>query len=232
MEKIWKGLFDLNSNQLEWLKLIILPLMVFDHIFYIVDDNSLWRLPGRVVFPAFAFLVVYNLLYRTRDKKKYILRLSVVALISQPFFSLALTHTLFPLNVLFTLSLGSLLILIFDQWKVFEGQGMVYRFLFPTMVFILLILAMGVEFQIPGVLFMLALFFHLKIKLFFTFILLCIALFFVNGFSELILGLGGLFFLGLLVGIKRINCSAIRLNRWFFYLFYPVHLLILSKLFS
>lgn len=109
------------------LKIIAIIAMLIDHIgavvvpyFQSVYAHSLesifWtqmmitpmRLIGRIAFPIFAFLIV-NGFFHTKDLKKYLIRLSLFALISEPFFDFALFGQFFNAshqNVFFTLALG------------------------------------------------------------------------------------------------------------------------------
>ena len=125
----------INATQL---KLIALLTMFIDHIGAIImpclidsaqaNQNLslfislegiliLMRLIGRVSFPIFAFLIV-NGYFHTSNKSNYLLRLTVFALISEPFFDFAntgmwleFTHQ----NVFFTLALGLLTIWGYDN---------------------------------------------------------------------------------------------------------------------
>ncbi len=92
----------------DFLKLIAIISMLIDHVGgNLFPQYPAFRWIGRLAFPIFAYCLTVGLLY-TRDIKKYILRLSVFALISQPFYIFA-THPWdwqaewMNLNIFFTL---------------------------------------------------------------------------------------------------------------------------------
>lgn len=127
------------------LKIIAIITMLIDHIGAAILENStiinyvfanasisfeIWslvdiilRLIGRIAFPVFCFLLVEGFLH-TRDVKKYAMRLGIFCLISEIPFDLAFFQQPFywgHQNVFFTLFLG-LLVLI--GLKHFEGSGL------------------------------------------------------------------------------------------------------------
>ncbi|MHA1898537.1 MAG: TraX family protein, partial [Promethearchaeota archaeon] len=61
--------------------------MVFDHIGAVLYPRIILRIIGRLAFPIFAFLIVEGY-ERTRDPKKYLLRLFLWGMVSQIPFSL------------------------------------------------------------------------------------------------------------------------------------------------
>lgn len=77
---------------------------------------------GRFAFPIFCFQIVQGYIH-THDIKKYILRLSIFAIISQIPFMLFyhVVFDSFAINVIFTLLFGLLTILIYDKYNKFVG---------------------------------------------------------------------------------------------------------------
>lgn len=118
------------------LKIIAVISMVIDHfgvaiVYSMLQKNyspfcttdDLWkyydiiRRLGRIAFPIYCFLIVEGF-YHTSDQKKYAMRLALFALLSEIPFDLALYHT--PVwwqhqNVFFELLLGLVTIMLLDK---------------------------------------------------------------------------------------------------------------------
>lgn len=101
------------------LKIIACISMFCDHI----GDAFIGKLTflnyiGRLAFPLFCFQIVQGYIH-THDIKKYILRLSLFALISQIPFMLFyhIVFDSFAINVIFTLLFGLFTILIYDKYN-------------------------------------------------------------------------------------------------------------------
>lgn len=106
------------------LKIIACFTMFIDHVGYIVfDGHSSWfNYVGRLAFPIFAFQISEGYIY-THDVKKYLLRLILFAFISQIPFLLfhSIINNELGLNVIFTLFLGLVAIIIYDKYNKFVG---------------------------------------------------------------------------------------------------------------
>ena len=89
-----------------WLKIIALVFMFIDHagkmLFPAVPEM---RMLGRIAFPVYVWCMIVGFHY-TRSVPKYLLRVLIVGIISQPLYMLALNHTWTQPNVFLTLFLG------------------------------------------------------------------------------------------------------------------------------
>ncbi len=85
------------------LKLIVIAAMTVDHIGTLIYPEALWlRLVGRLAMPIVAFLLVEGY-HHTRHLGRYLLRLLVFAVLAQPVYRLVFPHGL---NVFFDLLVG------------------------------------------------------------------------------------------------------------------------------
>lgn len=101
------------------LKIIACISMFCDHIGdAFVGKLTFLNYIGRLAFPIFCFQIVQGYIH-THDIKKYILRLSLFALISQIPFMLFyhIVFDSFAINVIFTLLFGLFTILIYDKYN-------------------------------------------------------------------------------------------------------------------
>lgn len=106
-----------------YLKIIGIVTMTIDHIGYVLyPNNETLRIIGRIAFPIFAFLIAEGFRH-TSDKYKYLLRLTVFALVIQaPFFindflDLNILGVNVPTNIFFTLALGLYALIILNESK-------------------------------------------------------------------------------------------------------------------
>lgn len=101
------------------LKIIAIITMFIDHLGYaLYGQFSYFNYIGRLAFPIFAFGISEGYIH-TRSKKNYLIRLFMFAIISQaPFmFFCSMFKTGFSLNIFFTLFLGLVAIIGYDNCK-------------------------------------------------------------------------------------------------------------------
>lgn len=115
------------------LKLIACLFMLIDHMGFILFPKMIiLRLIGRLAFPLFAWFISEGYIH-TRSFKKYILRLSVFAIILESPFILFSSYFQSTgkdtLNIFFTLSLGLLSIYAYDRY-----QNRFCKLFFPIMI--------------------------------------------------------------------------------------------------
>ena len=103
------------------LKLLAALAMVLDHFTAIfIPLHSAWYVPfrliGRLTAPIMCFFLAEGFRY-TASRKKYLLRMAVFALISQPAFSLALRRTVWSwdMSMIFTMLLGLLMLTAWEE---------------------------------------------------------------------------------------------------------------------
>ncbi len=240
---VFGGLAGLSGSMLKWIAIVT---MFIDHVggclleVYFMNGRGtspykgFWNLPdnqvdfwfdvdimlrsiGRLAFPIFCFLLVEGFLH-TRNVKKYALRLGLFCLISEVPFDLAFWGEPFfwlYQNVFFTLLLGLLGIWALEY---FRGKQRIFGALLAIAA------ALGADvlhtdYGAFGVFF---------IELFYLFRnrtlvrnIVCIGSLLLYGGLEM---LGALAFLP----IAFYNGSRGRQPKYFFYLFYPMHLLLLT----
>lgn len=107
-QRTWKGIDALT------LKLIAMAFMLLDHTWATVWSVPWFTMVGRLAFPIFAFQIVEGF-FHTGNRKAYMLRMLVFALISEIPFNLMLADSFvypFHQNVMFTF----LIALVLMQW--------------------------------------------------------------------------------------------------------------------
>ena len=93
-----------------WIKIIAALTMLIDHIgsFQPVVGWEHMRMIGRVSFPLYAFMLAQGFMH-TRSKWKYLLRMLILAVVTQPIYTYCFYGDAWKwdsLNILFTLSAG------------------------------------------------------------------------------------------------------------------------------
>lgn len=215
---------NLDTNLL---KLIAIISMLIDHVgsaFF--PDMPIFRYAGRLAFPIFAYCLTVGLLY-TSNIKKYLTRLGIFALISQPLYIMAFHpydwhEEWMNMNIYFTLfvSLIAMAGVKERKWWLFA-------------IALLLLMFINFDYGATGVVLML-IFYICRNRPAIGALLFCLyylpALW--NGYHEdpKSLLLGGLCIDWTIFALLsapfiflRTN-SKIKVNKYFFYIFYPAHL--------
>jgi hypothetical protein len=235
---MWLYPAKFQKISLSTIKYLAIGSMTVDHINLIVLEGAhKWMfIIGRIAFPLFSFLIAYNLLYCTRKKGRYFLRLSIFALISHMPYYWAFGWTGEPkLNVFVTLALGlgfSYFILKFSKLHLpviiilFIGSFLEKMYstsffsygcagVLLTVSFLLLLLRLNA--------------FHISLL---TVSLFYLNLDFQNIFSSLVTSsLTLLMVLIILVPSNFKPCTSSTrpggIQKYFFYIYYPLHLIVL-----
>jgi len=194
----------ISKAKSNWLKLVGIVTMIIDHLgYFFFPAYTFLRIIGRIAFPIFAFQIGIG--YKnTHDFKKYALRLSGLAIISQIPFYLLRVHRL---NTIFTLLLGLGLIYLYDKKK--------YYFLPLILAFPFFI---PLDYGIYGLLVIL-LFYIFQEQPVYIIISQTILLFTTTFFFQIY----SLLAIPIIFG-RHFN---IKLPKYTFYYFYPGHLLII-----
>jgi len=215
-----------SSHTIESLKWIAIFTMVIDHIgLVLLDNNEILRAIGRIAFPLFSYILIHNYIYYTSNKKNYIKRLLIFGVISQPFSFLTLGG-LFNIFIL----LGIVLLVIYFIEKI-QHRYYDKKYIQIILQFYLILLGSTITlftgYGLVGYFFLLLLYLSFKSPKYYFLPLLAIILLQIDNFIYLI---GVYSSIGILYLTERNPFPIVRSNKWFFYIFYPVHLYILFLL--
>lgn len=198
------------------LKMIAVASMLIDHVGMVLfPQHMIFRIIGRIAFPIYAYTLVEGFMH-THDLKKYLLRMSALAFVSEIPYDLARTGKLVSLghqNIFFSLTLGLIMLYLFVRISnSFERFCMV-------ILFFLLSEFLRVDYKSMGLLMILCFYVFRDRK-----VLKTCSIAFVN-----------IFLMGYLQAFGTLAMIPIHLHnrkegpkaKIFFYAFYPVHLLLL-----
>ncbi len=224
-------MIKLNRNQLKYIAIIA---MVIDHIAWafvptVSALGQVMHFVGRLTGPTMAFFIVEGYIH-TRSRAKYALRLGIFALIAWVPFSLFETYR-WPtqyLGMIFSLFLGLLAVWIWDQARLpYAGKW--------CLILALVYISQFGDWQYFAVCWPLVLFIYKdnpKMK-WAAFYMLCllVVFWFWNGSRAWMYNLYncGVFAAGALLQFcySGEKGSGNAFHKWFFYIFYPAHLLVL-----
>ncbi len=227
----------MNRNTLKY---IAVTAMILDHValVFVGTDNPLgiaMRTVGRLTAPVMCFFLVEGFMH-TRSKKKYGIRLFVFALISQIPFTYLLAGKLWydKLNMIFTLFFCFMILLCLEKIE--------NRFLRIAGAFFFACLCTYCDWGMVAPLWVIvfAVFRNDKKKmyLFYGFVcaywvIRCTSLAVTDGeaWYSVLWQAGSLGFIPLFCLYNGQNGRVTKFSKWFFYWFYPVHLLIIAVLY-
>ncbi len=221
-----------------FLKLIAVFFMTLDHIGATSNIYYL-RIVGRIAFPIFAFLVAQSCIH-TKDRKAYLLRLFIFAIIAEPFFDFFINSiyginvnpfefsSYFILsyqNVIFTFLLGSALCFI-DNSSIKKTHKILY------MVLILVVgLILRSDYDILGIGLVYGLYKARNNKLYTLGVLLMFTVLLYSTNWHMLLGSWiSIIFILMYNGTsgKVKNEKINNLIKYSFYFYYPLHMFILG----
>lgn len=217
------------------LKIIAILLMCVDHfnaaIFHYKVEPML--ILGRIAFPLFAFMVAEGA-RRTKSREKYMLRLLIFALASEVPFDFFVSSSFFDIssqNVFFTLFFG-----LFSIWcyELLKEKGLKLLGVLPLLVACMGATFLNTDYAATGVLCIFLFYVSMETDLPVRFLIsaAAIALLSVNIKSDKINFVEiELYALMALIPIFLYNGKkGFKMNKYFFYAFYPAHMLIFKLL--
>ena len=212
-------------NTSSWIKILACVFMALDHIgAYLLPELGWLRIIGRLAFPLFAYGVVQGF-FLTHNFEAYAKRLFVLAAVWQVFHAFLIyagyISSYEPINVIFTLLCG-LYCIAFIEGKMF-GFAVIF-FLYSILMDVL---GIGFQYGSYGVALVISCYF-LRFEKYGIFVLFALSL--VLSFASFGFGKYSIIqlfapFAFLLLLIKFPDGP--KINKHFYYLFYPVHLLII-----
>lgn len=235
-QKTMKVSFSRNQ-----LKFLIAVTMAADHIGYMLipplqESSGVWRLPypllyyalrmaGRLAFPLVCFFLVQGMRY-THDRKKYLMRMILFALLSEIPFDLAIFGRWIDWrgqNVLFTLVIGLCVLYLLEKTEQLHiVRDRIRASLFIVAGGMLSVYFLRSDYSYWGILLLLVFYMgHLERKQrFWMMLILCAC----QGTME-IFAVVSLFFTENYEAGREAGKPLF--GKYFFYLFYPIHFLVL-----
>lgn len=193
----------------------------------------LLRIIGRTAFPIYCYLLTEGFLY-TRNRKRYGARLFLFALLSEIPFDLAFYGriTFSYQNVFFTLLFGYLAIWIVDWCRKNVSTAVVKGLLESLIVLFFggLAFLFWTDYSFAGIVLIVCFYFFGQKKGWLTLFLFCLSAglldpaYFADGFVVELFAFPAFFLIANNNHVRKMRM------KYFFYLFYPVHLLLLAAM--
>ena len=207
----------------EWLKIIACVTMLIDHVGLIFFPGVMeWRMVGRLAFPIYCFLMAEGMA-RTRNVKKYGIRLAIGALLAEIPFDLLFFGklTMAHQSVMVTLLLGYGMVLLMKRFPTFQILIM-FLFAIAARMF-------KTDYSDLGILMigMFVLTREVNYRPIVQAVLLAVLIWLLRGWGIQLLAVAAMVPISLYSGRKSGHSKAVQ---WIFYLFYPVHMAVLLLL--
>ena len=201
------------------LKIIAVITMTMDHYSKIADGPEWFSSVGRVSFPLFAFLIGEGFRY-TKDRKKYFYRIFLYALVLQIPDLLSIEK--YDGNIFFTLSFGILSLWILNNTKL-------NKFIKVILVTIIVFSAemLALDYGSYGVIIIIIFYLFRKDNIMTVFSFIAVNILWISFFQMSATQLYSIFVLPL---IFLYNGEEGKKMKLFFYLYYPLHLIVLYLL--
>lgn len=217
------------------LKIIAITAMLIDHtaVVMISPDPSVLRNIGRIAFPLFAFMIAEGARH-TRDIKKYALRLLLFAFISEIPFDMAFGSGFLDFskqNVYFTLLAGLVSVYLI---RLFKEKKLTYLGIFTTLIIASAAMLMSTDYGFTGVI-VITLFYVISdypksVKCIgYILITLLTVVVILPRFPYIAIAPTQIFaVISAVILIFYSGQKGFKINRYFFYAFYPGHIIILA----
>lgn len=217
------------------LKMIALITMIIDHMGFILFPYTYWiRLIGRLAFPIYAFFISEGLKH-TSNRKNYLKKLMFFALVTQIPYTivtyLSASNTIY-VNTIFTLFFASLGISLCEKYKNFSFLmvGILLAYISKSDYEIFGILLIYIFYFIGNNIFLLMALVMLKeptLQIVYSFIQTMDFSIFKHSINVYYL-LSPIFILCSFILLNLYNGEKGRNTKYFFYIMYPLHFLILQ----
>lgn len=231
------------DRQLEFAKWLAIITMVIDHVGYVFAahlDYIAWRAVGRLCWPLIAWVVAMRLYVAPERTKGYLKRLLPWAVLAQVPYAFVFSISKAPpepwydaFNIFFTIGLGCIIFMLVMAW---EKSSIAKRMLIAGGITLITVAAVKVDYGAFGVMSVPVLALLARMDIRYAAIGSGIMAALANSF---ILMTDGILAKYWMLALAPLPASAIalfclshyipmkRLPRWFFYAFYPVHLIII-----
>lgn len=203
------------------MQFIAMLTMLIDHVGLIFfPGEMIWRIIGRIAFPIYAYLLVQGHIY-TSNYRKYVLRLSIIALISQIPYQIAFDTN--GLNIVVTLLAASLVLRVLEMTRLGAGSVLL------IVVMCIVMEVLPFDYGAYGLLLVLIFRYMKSGQMVAMHLLLNTAYLFAYGWVIQMASIIPTFFIVYGPDLWR-KLEAQRLPKWLWRSFYPAHLIVLAAL--